>query len=543
MAMQQKLGVLLGGAALALAAACSQDLNVTNPDNPDIPRALATPNDVKSLAISSVNSWYLTSNDVDPYMMLGVTADAYTGNFGNFGMRFNNLQPRIPYNNASAASDAEVAREPWDNNYANLNDANDVLRAFARGIVLDNGPAETDQYKSLAMFVQAATLTNIALLFDKAFVVDETFDPTGKVLPQLVPYTEVAAAAQKKWDAVIAATAGKTYEYGDAVLPMGVQKFNGVTLNRIANTMAALLLTYTPRTAAEVPSVDWAKVLQYADKGIGTGSAGAPFDFTVKGDNTNWYSYNAYYGDETTWVRTDLKLIHKMDPTVPAEYTGASTNVPPSGNGDKRLTTDYTYTGAVIGDPSRGIYMQSPYFHSRYKFYARTSTPHATGAVPYILAAESDLAKAEALVQTNGDLALAAQLINNTRVTRGGLPPVSATDSKQTLLDAITYEREVETLSTDGFTFFQLRHVDDLRDGTVRHLPIPAKELETLQLPIYTFGGVGQPVKSVAGTGMFLPSLAIFGQHELSEIELPSGGRMAIRMPARQPRLANRSIQ
>src|SRR6185437_5775113 len=186
----------------------------------------------------------------------------------------------------------------------------------------------------LAMFVQAATLTNIALLYDKAFVVDETFDPTGKVLPQLVPYTEVAAAAQKKWDAVIAATAGKTYEYGDAVLPMGGLKFNAVTLNRISNTMAALLLTYTPRTAAEVSTVDWAKVLQYADKGIGTGSAGTPFDFTVVGDNNNWYSYNAYYGDETSWVRTDLKLIHKMDPSVPDKYTGASTNVPPSGNGD-----------------------------------------------------------------------------------------------------------------------------------------------------------------------------------------------------------------
>src|SRR3954449_566133 len=135
MAMQKKVGVLVGVAVIALSAACSQDLNVTNPDNPDIKRALASPADVKALAISAVNSWYLTSNDVDPYMMLGVTADAYTGNFGNFGMRFNNLQPRIPYNNASASGDAAVARDPWDNNYATLGQANDVLKAFASGIV------------------------------------------------------------------------------------------------------------------------------------------------------------------------------------------------------------------------------------------------------------------------------------------------------------------------------------------------------------------------------------------------------------------------
>src|SRR5215510_13259738 len=130
MHIKRTIGATLGTAVLMVSAACSQSLDVTNPDNPDIKRALASPSDVKSLAISSVNSWYLTSNDVDPYMMLGVTADAYTGNFGNFGMRFNNLEPRIAYANISSNADAEVARNPWDNNYATLGQANDVLRAF-----------------------------------------------------------------------------------------------------------------------------------------------------------------------------------------------------------------------------------------------------------------------------------------------------------------------------------------------------------------------------------------------------------------------------
>jgi len=531
MAMQKKVGVLVGVAVIALSAACSQDLNVTNPDNPDIKRALASPADVKALAISAVNSWYLTSNDVDPYMMLGVTADAYTGNFGNFGMRFNNLEPRAPYNNASASSDAEVARNPWDNNYATLGQTNDVLAALKSGIVLPGGATETDQYKSLAMFVQAATLTNLALLYDKAFIVDENFVPGTSEVPQLVSYTEVAAAAQAKWDAVIAATAGKTYEYGDAVLPMSGLKFNGTTINRIANTMAALLLVYTPRAAAEVGTTNWAKVAAYADKGIGTGSAGTPFDFSVVGDNNNWYSYNAYYGDENSWVRTDVKLINKMDPTVPAKYTG--TNVAPSGNGDKRLTTDFTYAANVIGDPARGVFMQSPYYHSRYKFYARTSTPHATGAVPYILAAESDLARAEALVQTNTDLATAVTLINKTRVTRGGLPAVTAADSKASLLAAITYEREVETLSTDGFTFMQLRRVDDFQDGTLRHLPLPAKELETLALPLYTFGGVGKPIKNMLGGGTPLSASMLFAPRSDMQLALPNGGSMTLRTSLR----------
>ena len=37
----------------------------------------------------------------------------------------------------------------------------------------------------------------------------------------------------------------------------------------------------------------------------------------------------------------------------------------------------------------------------------------------------------------------------------------------------------------------QDRHIDGLQKGTILQLPIPAKELETLALPIYTFGGVG----------------------------------------------------
>ena len=533
MHINRKIGAMVGTAVLMVSAACSQSLDVTNPDNPDIKRALASPADVKSLAISSVNSWYLTSNDVDPYMMLGVTADAYTGNFGNFGMRFNNLEPRIAYANISSNADAEVARNPWDNNYATLGQANDVLRAFASGIVLDGGAAETDQYKTLAMFVQAAALTNLALLYDKAFVVDETFIPGSSAPPQLVAYTDVAAAAQAKWDAVIAASAGKTYEYGDAVLPMSGLKFSGTTLNRIANSMAALLLTYTPRSAADVAGVNWAKVATYADKGIGTGSAGTPFDFKVVGDNNNWYSYNAYYGDENTWVRTDMKTIHKMDPNVPAKYAGAASLVAPDTvNGDQRLKTDFTYAGAVIGDPSRGIYMQSPYYHSRYKFYARTSTPHATGAVPYLLAAESDLARAEALVQTNGDLTVAASLVNNTRVTRGNRTPLTAASTKQQFLDAIAYEREIETMSTNGFTFFQLRHVDDFQDGTVRHLPIPAKELETLSLPNYTFGGVGNPVRNVLAAGPSLNVMSLFDSGD-KELELPNGQIMTLRTSLR----------
>lgn len=488
MVTMKRLGSLVGMGALAISAACSTDLTVPNQNNPDVKRALSSPQDVQKLAVSSVNTWYLTSTYYRPLTMMSVTADVLTANFGNFGMRFNNVQPRIAYTNSSAADDGLVAFDTWSGNYQVLGAANDVLRAFASGLSLGS-PDTTEMFKQLAMFTQAASLTNLALTFDKAFVVDEATDP-AKEKPQLQPYSAVATAALARWDALIAATSGKSFEYESTVIPLQGGPLTSAKLNRVANTMAGMLLAYNSRNAAERDKVDWQKVAAYTAKGIGTGTAGAPFDFTVVGDNDQWYSYFLLYADYPAWMRVDMRVIHLLDPSEPAEFNGTIT--PPATTGiDKRLTTDIKYLGKVVGDPSRGIYMQSPFYHSRYEYHSWQSATYATGPAPYILAAENDLLRAEALIRSGGDLATAATLINNTRVTRGGLAPATAADGKTKLLDDIMYERDIELIATNGWELFRNRMEDRLREGTVRHLPVPAKELEIQAMPIYTFGGVG----------------------------------------------------
>jgi hypothetical protein len=492
-------------AALLLGRACN-NLDVTNPNNPDVARALASPEDVKNIAISTMNSWYATSTYVEPYISMCVTADACTGNFGNFGMRFNNLEPRIPYGNNSAGADRTVTEKGWNFNYQTLGAANDALRAFGAGIALVT-PAETAKFKAIAQFTQAASLMNLSLIFDRAFVVDETFDATAGA-PELVPYGQVAAAAAAKFDKVIADLAGKSETYDASVIPTTVA-LTSSRLQRLSNSMEALLLAYTPRKAAEVAAVDWNKVAALADKGIGTGSAGAPFDFIVQGDNVTWRSYIAFYEDELSWVRVDQRLINRMDPSIPVKFNG--TVVPRGTSPDARYVSDFTFNTPVIGDASRGIYMQSPWYHSRYAAHSRTSPTAGRTPVPYLLAAESDLVRAEALIRKpSPDLATAAALINNSRVTRGHLPAATAGEGATTLLGYIDYEREIETHATSGFTLFQRRHVDGLQPGTYRHLPIPAKELETLALPIYTFGGVGSPDQT-----MMLPESTFSGFREV----------------------------
>jgi hypothetical protein len=487
----KKLYTMVGAAALMVGSGCG-DLEVTNPNNPDIERALASPADVKNLAISSVRSWYLTSTYVEPYLAMSVTADAASANFGNFGMRFNNLEPRAPYENLSAGGDREVARAPWDFNYSALGAANDAVKAFAGGLTLpaagtSSSAVETDKFTSLAKFSQAATLMNLALIFDKAFIVDESFDPAG-AKPELKPFADVSAAALAKWEALAAATSGKTYTYAATDFPVA----GGLTatrLNRIANTMAAVTMAYTPRNAAQSAAVNWAKVAQLADKGIGTGSAGAPFDFTITGNGDTFYSYFLMYGNLRSWLRVDHRLINRMDGTTPVKFNGT---IPPKGSSpDARYDTDFLYIGSVIGDPGRGIFMQSVWFHKRYICCSWESANPGSGPLPYILAAESDLIRAEALIRSGGSRTTAAALINTSRVGRGQLTPLTGAEGDAVLLTAIDYEREVELPYTNGWELFRARHglVDRLQSGTWRHLPIPAKELETLGLPIYTFGG------------------------------------------------------
>src|SRR5450830_1769523 len=111
-------------------------------------------------------------------------------------MRFNNEIPRIPYANSSSGGDRTVAETPWNGQYGALGGANDAMRAFKAGLKLSSD-AETDQYKTLAMFAQAAALGELGLIFDQAFVGDE--NATG--LPTLVKYQDVITAAMAKWDA------------------------------------------------------------------------------------------------------------------------------------------------------------------------------------------------------------------------------------------------------------------------------------------------------------------------------------------------------
>ena len=481
--MNSRTLLVAGGVVLALAA-CSQDLVIPNTNEPDTKHAVSTPSDVASLAASSIETWQDANQEMNPSQALAVMADALTSSYNNFGMNLSSSEPRIAYpNNTTGGDYTSMAQDPWYSNYAALGEANDALGAIAGGIVIDDAET-TEAYKAIAMLTQGLALGNIALIFDQGFVVDET---TTLPVPvdQIKKYPDVSAAAVAKLDALIALTQGKTWTLPSTVLPIAGVDLTAANIGKLANTMAARILAYTPRDAAENDAVNWSAVLSHAQNGI---SSGTPFDFSIQEDGgTLWWDGYKAYGDYDPWMRVSMRVMHEMNANLPERYTTCSSIPNDNSSPDHRFVTDFTYVGSIPFACARGAWHFSNWVHSRYVDVTWV-TGEFTGVAPLVLAAENDLLWAEALVHTGGDLNLAATLVNKTRVGRGQLAPVAA--DPDALLAAIHYEQDVELLTTGGgLQWFNRRRIDGLQQGTPRHLPVPAKELEIDQLPIYTFGG------------------------------------------------------
>ena len=530
-------GLALSAVTLALASACHPDLNVTNPNAPDVARAIQTPSDVRQLIGSSYNNVYLGMQGCygggcypDPGIATGVMADVFTMAFGNFGARFNGQEPRLAYNNSSAADDGHVAADPYDAMYGALGAANDGLKAIKRGIpakVGNSAPDETPQMQAFAWLVQGMALGFESEVFDKGFIVTEDTEGTAT----LVDYKAVRDGAMASFDKAIAAATGKDWAIATEFTP-GIN-LTATNFLKMANTMAARTLAYNARNATENAATDWARVLKYANAGISTGSQ--PFDLNMQGDGGNsWYDLTKGYADlaDGSWVRVDQRIIQEADPTQPVEYSSATPPAFPN-IADKRFShgapnasgnieepgADFWFEKSIPFAVARGVYFFSQWAHARYIDHSYYVDAPFTTSVPYVLQAENDLLIAEALIRTNGDLARAATLINKTRVGRGGLPAVTSATPKTELLGAIFYERDVELFDTGaGQGWFDRRRIDqnvtynglpigniwstcntaastgckggsNLQTGTPRHLPLPAKELETLGMAVYTYGG------------------------------------------------------
>jgi hypothetical protein len=548
---------------VALAAMGCHSLDVANPNDPDVKRALANGGDIESLLGGAFSKWFFGMTEEAPGLPTAVMADHYESAWGNWGMKLLGWEPR-DYELTNSTTDAwddfrQAIENPWYEYYGALVAANLTLNALSNGVPLP-GPGAGDttdnaMVKAASTFIQGATLANVALQYDSGYAFDETYDPTGPAL-ELVGRDSVKKTALRLLDKAItlASASGANWKIPATFLNQVGYAWTNTQLAQVANTWAARLIADFPdsNSATQNSTADWAAVAAYASKGI---SSGTPFDMASTGDQNNWYNLYVGYGEESqVYIRVNFRTICLMDPNYWCHRpNNADVGLPPQSpdwrfNGDGVVgdncvaattaayfngygqycsdpsgygTADFMFTYDPLdwtGYPaSRGYWRFSHVGHVRYFDYGWDSNTYLLGKQPFVLAAENDLLWAEGLVRSGGDLALAAQKINNTRVTRGHLPAMTGSNTPQELLDAIAYEYGVELFATDPTVdwMFQRRsgginpHYYDkandsvatgwtpfgtgLQPHTPRLFPVPAKELLLLGKNIYTYGGPNNP--------------------------------------------------
>ena len=157
------------------------------------------------------------------------------------------------------------------------------------------------------------------------------------------------------------------------------------------------------------------------------------------------------------------------------------------------------FNQSSIWAADRGTYRWSWYYYLR----SGAGESYHQGRQPTMTRVEMDLLKAEALIWLRR-AAEAVPLINASRVANGELPPVTidgppddgacvprkTTGGCGSLWDALRYEKRIEMAGVDPtVAYFDARGWQTLVENTYVQFPVPGRELETLLLPLYTYGG------------------------------------------------------
>ncbi len=500
--------------AMGMVTGC-QDLEVENLNQPDLALVLASPDDVKAATESAFLSLWYSMKLYTINMSATVAANHTSVSWGNFAWRDSSEEPRTPWNNDPSYGESDMTETPWYQFYATISQVNDALFAInVEDMQIGIDGRDNDLVLATSYLIRGISFGQLGVAFDKA----------------MLPYedSDLAELEFQPWDEVIEAGIADLIQAAQIANAMAPHSWSasavpGITMNndyiaRLANSYIARLLAHGSRTKAQNDNdiawsaYGWNDVRTFADNGL-------TIDFAPIGDGLpweggTWWDLNIKYLRNPGWGRIDTRVINKMDPQHWVRYPTNELGLPlsvddpgfndPHGipgepgrafSDDARLVTDFQYQPSNDFPADRGGWHYTHYRHGRYDFPASVSDEgyymgESLGPLREFRVYDVLLLKAEAMART-GDVAGAAAILNdpaNERKARGQLPDVDV--NLEAVLSAIFYERMIE-LSHNGWMihFGDMRRRDMLQQGTPLHYPVPGRELETLGLEIYTFGG------------------------------------------------------
>lgn len=528
--MNGKRWIVMASVLLLLPMTGCADLDIVNNNNPDTDRLLSKPGDIESLIASQYWTVRYNRNRYEGmFMAMSNMADEHTTNAANAMQLDLYTEPRSAIQNTASYSDKMHIETIWYGMYAAIKAAYDGLTRItgpdALEIIDNSGVDQTPRARAFAKLIQGMAHGTLAQVYDRAWIVDETVptDESGAlVLPEMQRYDVVMQAAIGYLDEAIAIA-----QANDFTIPASKNwiwaesDMTSADFIRFVNSWAAIFETTVARTPEERAHVsagglvDWADVIDRVDNGIDD-------TFMVFMDDQSWIDWVAWYTMAPGWGYWDNRYLAYADTTgnaaawlaTPMQQRTAIDIASP----DLRFpqTTDGmgTYVWHFSNDFLNPICCQKPergtYNHSRYMDRRDVWADYLANWITFVPELDIDgmnLIKAEALYRLNGATQEVVDLINITRQGNGGLPalttagvpgsmpgcvPHTEAGACGDVFDALKYEKRVEVYEQQlGDWFFDSRGWGDLYEGTFLQVPVPAKELELLGEPVYTFGGVG----------------------------------------------------
>ncbi|MEX0719664.1 MAG: hypothetical protein WD059_03280 [Balneolaceae bacterium] len=501
------LGISVSAFMILFVSSCA-DLAVENKNEPSQGQVITTPSDVVALVEGAWANYALYSQAYHTSPLL-VQADWYTGTVGNFWVNDAGHEEgtigvdreRVEsYPNTPTTSYPTVVDFHWTYYYRALFNVNTAISILDAGDVTFS-EADKLQLKATAQLLQGIIYGSVGLIFDKGYIIDEESDVLNLSFDDYE--TMVTAAVEKLDDAMATADAANSAGspgVSDAIIPLlgtlderiaSAESIDWSEFKQIASTYASSFLAQAPRTTAEYDAVDWDAVLSYANDGI-------TFDFAPYSDDNNWIPLVIFYMNND-WFRVDMKIVNKLDPNQPLYWpttdgqNGQGEDAPEIVSEDARFGTDYiqSYDWSVF-NPTRGYFKRSHVIFDRYNEFLSGVWDDP---LPIMMRAQNNLLIAEAELNTNGDLGNAIEKINDTRVGRGELEPLTILSSEADIREALEYEWDIEVAITGPSTlspWYNKRRWGQLLKGSMLHLPVPAGELGIVEQDYYTFGGGGE---------------------------------------------------
>lgn len=454
------------------------------------------PEDVLTVAENSFRDLHnVIQGDSSVALAMGVMADHLTCCWANYGMRELSLEPRVTsFGNSSENEYYFIIDNQWNKIYRAIAEVNFVLEQLYGGMQFGEAGEDNKMVEAFCWFTSGVAHGYLGLIFDQAAIVEWDSDVTDL---SLVSWQTMIDKALEMMDKSILISDANQFS-----IPLewfGGQALDSEGLSSLANSYAARILAYGPRTSEQNEGINWNKVLSYTQKGITE-------DFSpVLGATYGWYDMYTRYGRLQSWCFADMRLVNIMDKDYPSRWPADNESwSTPDGlwpgepaPGDLRLDLDFDYF-PMSNPPSLPGYCNSRIKFERFGEIFTVNTL-GDGPKPSFRAWELKLLEAESLFRT-GDQAGALAILNDPvgpRKVRGGLADVQPEDD---VLRYILDEKEIECYLTGaGVPFYDMRRTDRLQSATLLHFPVPYKQLELFEVPLYTIEALADGINGSAG--------------------------------------------